>query len=864
MINPPRQALAFLRWFCREDYLEEIEGDLSEVFRKQHAYAPRKAKLKFTWSVVCYFRPQFIKSFKNQYPSNSYGMYKSYFKAAIQNMVKNKLHAFINISGLAIGMAVAIIISLWIYDEVSFNKQYSNHARIGQVIQNVTNNGQVETWENIPWPLGDEIRKNYATDFKYVTMASHNYDHSIAIDKEKYSRTGMFVEPDFFTMFGVELTAGTLPDKDPSSILLSESTAKAFFGDKDPVGKMLIMDGVDFQVSGVYKDFPKRSVFEEVFLIAQWSKMATVFQLDQMQEPWRPNAFLLYVMLNDNANFQDASVRIKDAKFKNVSEALQKKKPELFIHAMDDWRLRAQFENGKQAGGLIQYVWMFSTVGIFVLLMACINFMNLSTARSEKRAKEVGIRKAIGSYRSQLITQFFSESVLTAFLSLLLSVGLAQLLLPIFNNLAEKQMSIPYGNPSVWVGIVAASLFIGLIAGSYPALYLSSIRPVGALKGAFKAGRGASLPRKVLVVVQFSVSVVMIIGTSTVYMQIQHGKDRPLGYNVSGLISVSGSTQQVHDHFDAIRKKLMDDGSIIEMSESGAPSTSSSGSSSRIDWSGKDPDLSIDFNTFLGSYEYGETIQWEILQGRDFSRDFLSDSSAVILNEAAAKYLEKENIIGETMMVRDAPYKIIGLVKDVVFGNPYQPVRPSLYFLSNFQQYFVMFRLNPEKPAKESLAKIETAMKPHMNGEPFSFKFQDESQARKFGDEERVSTLVGTFAGLAIFISCLGIFGLSSFVAEQRTKEIGIRKVLGASSISLWGMLSKDFVGLVTISCVVAIPIAWYFMQQWLMSYEYRTPLSWWLFVLPAIGALLITLATVSFQTIKATMVNPVKSLRSE
>lgn len=864
MISPPRQARAFLRWFCREDYLEEIEGDLTEVFRKESEKFPRYAKWKFIWSVIRYFRPQFMKSFKNQYPSNSLGMFRSYFKAAIQNMVKNKMHAFINVSGLAIGMAVAIIISLWIYDEVSFNKQFANHQRIGQVIQNVSNNEEVETWTNVPWPLGDEIRKNYGTDFRFAVMASQNYEHNITIDKEKFNRTGMYVEPDFITMLELELVSGTPLGNDPSAILLSESTATAFFGNSDPIGKTISVDEDEFQVAGVYRDFPHRSSFEETFFLAHWARFATISELEKMEDPWRPNFCLLFVMLNDHTDFEAASQRIKDAKLKKVSETLAKKKPELFIHSMDNWHLRAEFENGKQTGGRMQYVWMFGIVGVFVLLMACINFMNLSTARSEKRAKEVGIRKAIGSVRSQLITQFFSESILTTLISLLLSVGLAQLLLPFFNNLAEKKMSLPYGNPAVWLGLVGASILIGLIAGSYPALYLSSIRPVGALKGSFKAGPGASLPRKILVVVQFSVSVIMIIGTLTVFQQIKYGKSRPLGYHLSGLISIPGATKEVHEHSDAIRKALIDNGSIIEMSESVAPASGGWASTSRLNWSGKDPDLSVDFSMFYGSYEYGKTIQWEVLQGRDFSRDFLSDSSAVILNEAAAKYIDKQNIVGETLMFADEPLTIIGMVKDIVFDDPYQPVRPALYFLSREREYVLMFRLNPEKPASESLANIEASVKPFMNGEPYHYQFLDVSQARKFGNEERMSALVGTFAGLAIFISCLGIFGLSSFVAEQRTKEIGIRKVLGASGASLWKMLSKDFIGLIIIACCAATPIAWYFMQNWLMNYEYRTELSWQLFVLPALGALFITLFTISFQTIKATMVNPVKSLRSE
>lgn len=862
MIRPPRKPLAFLRWFCREDYIEEIEGDLTEVFQKEYAFHPRKANWKFAWRVIRYFRPEYLKSFKNQLTSNALGMYKSYFSTAIRNIVKNKMHATINILGLTIGMAVTIIISLWIYDEVSFNKQFVNHARIGQVIQNVINNNEVETWPNIPWPLGDEIRKNYGADFKYVSMASHNYEHTFTINHEKFSKSGMFVEPGFFSMIEIDLVSGTLPGNDPSSILLSESNAFSFFGSSDAIGKAITIDGSEFQISGVYKDFPERSQFGDVSFLGQWSRFVIIEDLEKMEDPWRPNGFQLFVMLNEQASFKAASLKIKDAKLKKVNEALARKKPELFIHPMDDWHLRDQFENGKLVGGLIQYVWMFGIVGVFVLLMACINFMNLSTARSEKRSKEVGIRKAIGSYRSQLIAQFFSESVITALIALLLSIGLAQLLIPLFNELAEKKMSLPYGNPGMWIGVVVASILIGLIAGSYPALYLSAIRPVGALKGSFKAGR--PLPRQVLVVVQFSISVMMLIGTATVFQQIKYGKMRPLGYNVSGLLSIPGIPREVHDHIDVIRKQLTDNGSIIAMSESVAPSTQSWASTSRIDWSGKDPNLPLDFNMFYGSLEYGKTIQWEILQGRDFSLDFPSDSSAVILNEAAAEYLNKENVVGETLLIRGEPTTIIGIVKNVVFGNPYEPVRPSLYFMSRQRQYFLMLRLNPEKPVAASVMNIEAAVKPHMNGEPYSYQFLDASQARKFGNEERVSTLVSIFAALAIFISCLGIFGLSSFVAEQRTKEIGIRKVMGASAASLWKLLSKDFVSLIVISCLVATPIAWYFLKNWLQNYEYRTPLTWQLFVFPAVGALFITLATISVQTIKAALMNPVKSLRSE
>jgi putative ABC transport system permease protein len=862
---PPRLATKLLRVFLRGELQEEVIGDLKENFEFDiEAGSLRRAKINYWKQIFLYLRPFAIKKLKRTL-NNPTIMYKNYLRVAIQNMVKNKLHSFINISGLAIGMAVAIIISLWVHDELSFNTQFANNERIGQVIQNVTNNGEVQTWPNVPWPLGEEIRRNYGTDFQYISMASHTWEHTITIDKEKYGRHGVYVEPDFLKMYDIKLTKGTYPDKDPSTILISESAAKSFFGENDPLGKMIGMDGMMFQVSGVYADLPERSAWNDIHFIGQWTAFSKISELEKMEDPWRPNGFKLFVMLSDQSTFKDASLRIKDAKFKMVNDALKKKKPELFIHAMQDWRLRSEFRNGVQTGGLMQYVWMFGIVGVFVLLMACINFMNLSTARSEKRAKEVGIRKAVGSYRSQLIAQFFSESILITFVSLVLAAAIAHLALPLFNTLAEKDMSLPWSNPLMWVAIFAMSIVIGAIAGSYPALYLSGIRPAGALKGAFKAGRSASTPRKVLVVVQFTVSVIMIIGTSTVFLQIQHGRNRPLGFNVNGLVIVPTTTDDVHQHFDAIRKSLIDNESIVEMSESVSPPTSGWSSSSRIDWDGKDPDLSIDFSVFEGSYDYGKTIQWEVMQGRDFSREFPSDSSGVIINEAVLPYLNKKDVIGDIIRANGGGvYTIVGVVKDVVFGNPYKPANPSLYFLSPRREDVLTFRLNPKTPAAQSLASIEAAVKPHLKGEPFYYQFLDENQAQKFGNEERVSTLASIFAALAIFISCLGIFGLSSFVAEQRTKEIGVRKVLGASLAQLWMLMSKDFVVLVIISCVIATPIAAIVLRSWLDGYSYRVELPYWIFIASSIGTLAVTLLTISWHMIKAARVSPAHTLKVE
>jgi putative ABC transport system permease protein len=506
-------------------------------------------------------------------------------------------------------------------------------------------------------------------------------------------------------------------------------------------------------------------------------------------------------------------------------------------------------------------VWYYRGV---VLLLACINFMNLSTARSEKRAKEVGIRKAVGSVRMQLIYQFFFESLLVVFFSLMVSLLLVQIALPTFNEVADKQVTIPWTNPVFGSFCLAFVFLTGLIAGSYPAFYLSSFQPIKILKGTFKVGKWASMPRKVLVTIQFTVSITLIIGTIIVFRQIQFAKDRPIGYDNNGLLAVPMVTSEIHKHFDVVKNELLKSGTITDMAESGTLPTETWSSSSTFDWKGKDPNLSIDFSVVDISHDYGKTIGWSFREGRDFSRDFIADSTSLILNEAAVKFMGLTSPVGETIKWYGAPYKIIGVVKNMVIQSPYQEIKPCVFTLANYAGVFTILKINPSISAAEALSKIETVFKKFNPSQPFEYRFVDEDYNQKFANEERIGKLAGFFAVLAIFISCLGIFGLASFVAEQRTKEIGVRKVLGASVVGLWQLLSLDFVILVIISCLIAAPLGYYFLQEWLQKYTFHTDISWWIFVVSSLGALVITLATVSFQAIKAALMNPVKSLRSE
>lgn len=795
-------------------------------------------------------------------------MLKNYFKIAFRNLVKQKGYSFINIAGLATGMAVAILIGLWISDGLTYNTYHPNYDTIAQVWQNNVYNGEVQSQVSNPYVMGEEIRSKYGSDFKYVLQATWNFTRILTVGEKKFNKDGYYFEPEVTEMLSLKMLKGTRDGlKDPYSILLSESLAKTYFGDTDPMNQMIRIDNkYDVKVTGVYEDLPYNTFFRNMNYILPWELYLISNEwIKKMENPWGSNFTQTFVQIAENADMEGVSQKIRDVKLNQLKdEGDRKYKPEVFLHPMSKWYLYSEFKNGINSGGRIEQIWLFGTIGVFVLLLACINFMNLSTARSEKRAKEVGIRKSIGSVRSQLVTQYFSESLVVAFISFLVALLAVQLMLPAFNQVADKRLTMPWGSGTFWVAGIVFSLFTGLIAGSYPALYLSSFNPVKVLKGTFRVGRFASLPRKVLVVVQFSVSVILIIGTVIVFRQIQFAKDRPIGYERNGLVQMFMITPELHKHFEAVRNELKSSGAILEMAESGSPPTQIWNTNGGFDWKGKDPALAVDFPNTSVTFDYGKTIGWQFVEGRDFSPEHATDSLAFVINQAAAKFLGFENPVGEVLKWDNKSYTIIGIIKDMIVESPYEPARASLFHISKDDGNVILMKLNPAKGSHESIEKIKAICEKFNPESPFEYQFVDQEYAQKFQGEERIGKLASFFAGLAIFISCLGIFGLASFVAEQRSKEIGVRKVLGASVFGLWKMLSGDFILLVLISILVAVPISYFLMGSWLAKYQYRTEMAWWIFVAAGAGALIITLATVSYQSIKAAMANPVNSLRTE
>ncbi len=787
----------------------------------------------------------------------------SYLKIAFRNLVKNRASSFINVGGLAVGMTVAMLIGLWIWDELSFNKYHKNYDRIAQAMQHQNFNGDIQTGKAIPFPLATELRNSYSNDFKYVVMSSWTNLHILSFGEKKFSQLGNYMEPDAPEMLTLKMIGGTRRGlQNSSSILLSQSVSKVLFGNLNPIGKMVKFDATDLVVTGIYEDLPYNSTFRNVSFIAPWDLYSSSDKdVKNAKDDWNNNSFQLFVQVADRSNVLEISAKIKDVKQNKLGADAATIKPEIFLQPMSSWNLYTEFKNGTNTGGKIQYVWMFGIIGVFALLLACINFMNLTTARSQRRSKEVGVRKSLGCARAQLINQFFTESLLLSSIAFVFSIFLLQLSLPFFNEVADKKVNILWNNTFFWFLGIGFSGITGLIAGSYPAFFLSSFLPVKVLRGTFRSGRSAALPRKVLVVVQFTVSVILIIGTMVIFRQIQFAKNRPVGYGREGLIIIRPYSLDFHNHFGSMRNDLLQTGLISEVAE-GSSIITGSRTGGGFEWKGKDPTIADEFMTFGVSHEYGKTVGLQFTMGRDFSKNFSTDSSCLLLNEAAVKHMGMKEPIGE-VITWGKKYTVIGVTKNIVMGSPYEFIKPTIFYISD-EPNFLNIKVYPHASTGEALAKIESICKKYAPAYPFEYKFADEEYAKKFGEEERIGQLSSSFAILAIFISCLGLFGMASFMAEQRTKEIGIRKILGASVFNLWSLLSKEFVLMIFISLIIATPTAYYFMDSWLQNFGYRTGISIGIFAMANIGALLITLLTVSFQTLKTAFSNPVKSLRSE
>lgn len=785
-------------------------------------------------------------------------MIHNYLKTTFRNLWKNKGFTFLNIFGLGIGIACASLIFLWVEDEINFNNYFSNKENLYKIKDSQTYDGTTFTFDATPGPLAAGI-KTEIPGIKNTARSSWGQQSLFSLgDKNLYER-GMYVDSSFLKMFQLQFIQGNAGTafQQLHSLVITEKMAHKFFGNDNAIGKSLKIDNnTSSVVTGVIKDLPESVSFQ-----FEWLAPFKIFEnQNSWLQSWRNNGVLTYVELEPGADTKAINRKL----YNYVQSKAEDAEAKMSVYPMSRWRLYDSWKDGKEVPGRIKYVNLFSLIAWIILLIACINFMNLSTARSGKRAREVGVRKVLGAAKSKLVGQFIGESVIMALISAVVAVCIIFAVLPAFNSLVEKQLSIHLFQPLHISALLVIAVVCGLVAGSYPAFYLSSFNPVAVLKGIrIKMNGSAGFIRKGLVVLQFSISIILIISTIIIYKQINHAKNRSLGYDKENLIYLP-LQGKLKEHFNAVKNDLVQTGVVKDAALSQSTVLQLGSNTGDFQWQGKDPDKQVLITVESVSPEYTSTMGMRIEKGRNFYDNYKSDSGNIIINQTLAKIIGDKNIIGSLITDGDNKFTVVGVIDDFVYNNLYSPSSPLILFPDTSGTNFLTVRLKKTSNVAGALEKVENVIKANNPGFPFDYKFVDDQFDQFFKTEMLIGKLASVFAFLAIFISCLGLFGLAAYTAERRTKEIGIRKVLGASAKGLAGLLSKEFLILVMISCLIAFPIAWWMMHNWLDSYEYRVSISWPIFLVAGLLAMLIALFTVSVQAIKAALANPIQSLRSE
>ncbi len=784
-------------------------------------------------------------------------MLKNYIYTAIRSYWKQKGYTFLNLAGLTIGLTTSMLIMLWVYDELQYDRFHHNNERLYRVMENQTYSSQIFTFAATPGLLAEAL-KTEIPEIAQATRTTWGEEKQFTVGEKIIKEEGLFADGVFFSMFTFPFVAGdpeTALDE-VTSIVLSETLAAKYFGTpQEAMGKVIKIDNKeDYKVTGVFRDVPANSSFQFDFVLP----FEVYFKDNEWLQDWGNNGIKTFVMLAEQASPEVVNGKIKDfVKKRNEGSVV-----DLFVQSFPESYLHSEFKEGKLVSGRIIFIHLFSIVAGFILVIACINFVNLVTARSAQRAKEVGVRKVIGAERGSLVKQFLGESVLLSFLAMLMSILLVEIILPGFNNLTEKEMALPLGNPVFLLILLGIILITGVLAGLYPAFFLSSFNSVKVLKGTFKIGNKGAYLRQGLVVFQFVLSMILIAATIVVYQQIQYIKNKDLGVEKENLVFFP-ATPGIQDHFQAYRAELMNQPGIQSATLSSQNPLSVGSSSGGLEWDGKDPETQILFQVIQSDYDFLKTAGIQLKEGRDFSRDFPTDTANLILNEEAVKRIGFENPVGQSVKMWDREGQVIGVVKDFHSNDLHAPIEPLVIMLQPENTWMVMVRTQPGQ-AQEALASLETLHNKFDAQYVFEYHFLDQEFERMYRTDTLIGKLATYFAIIAVVISCLGLFGLAAFMAERRTKEIGVRKVLGASVPALVGLLSGNFTKLVLIAFVIAAPVDWYLMRQFLEQYEYRIDLSPLVLAMTGILALLIAWLTVSYQSIRAALANPVDALRNE
>jgi putative ABC transport system permease protein len=864
-MNPTPLALRFLARFCPDHLLEEIEGDLTQRFQRDIKHAGEKrARIKLLWNTIRFFRPGIIMRNKPSISFTPMYMLANYFKVASRVMLRNKSYTAINIAGLTMGITGAILLFLWIESEFSYDQFHRDKDRIYAAWNRETDQEGIKCWSTTPRILAPTLVQEYPGVESAISYGTYNSSQLFTVGETRLVKTtGAYTDPPFLTMFSFPLLKGNPSSalNDPTSIVLTENFAKQLFGDKEPFGETITVgesgNNFEFKVTGVLKELPSNTDFHFDYLIP-WGFLESIGEKDTY---WGNNSVSTYIKLLAGENVDQFNEKVK-----NVAKKHSQKEStlEIFLYPLTKMRLYSKFENGIPSGGRIEIIRMLGILGICLIVIACINFINLSTARAQRRSKEVGIRKVTGAHRYSLIIQFLCEAVLVAAASAAISIAVAYLVLPSFSNLVQQPLVLDFGHITFWVIIVAFIGIVGILAGGYPAFYLSSFQPVRVLKGATIISRTRNGFRQLLVVLQFGFAITLIISVIVISKQIEFVQNRDTGYLKNNLI-YHPITGDIEKNYQAYKHELLSSGVATSVTKTSSAITERMSNTDAIQWKGKDPQNKTIIERFYVDEDFSATMGVTILEGRDMDlQQYPSDSSAVLLNETAAKLMGFQNPLSEIIVDGKMEWHVIGVIKDFVLTSPYQKIEPIVFMGSKGWFHVIHIRLNPNHPVQQNMAAMTALFQKYNPAYPFEYNFVGVEYQRKFANLETTLTIASLFGSLTIFIACLGLLGLSTFIIEARVKEIGIRKVLGSSIRNIIKLLAVDSLKPITIAIILFSPMGWWSMNWWLQSFDYRISLSAWIFILAGAAILTIALITIIIQTFRAASANPVNSLRTE
>jgi len=878
--SPPHLALRFFRWYCHPKLLKYIEGDLMELYEERvKAKGKRKADIRFIIDVLLLFRPGIIRPAEGYKQVNQYGMFKSYFKIGWRNLWKNKSYSFINISGLAVGMTTCVLIMLYVLDEQSYDKQFKESERIYRIASETRN----EKWVALAAPVAEALKNDFPEVEQVTRLLRFPGAEKVVLSTEKegkrfFENNTYYADSTFFQLFNYDFKYGDVHSalNQPNSMVISEKVAARFFGDENPVDKVvkvgLSFGDFTYTIKGVLKDSNSKSHIPVNLILSM--NNGDVGGWVKQQTNWSTNSiFHTYAKLRAGVNSELFERKLNAFLMRNGGEDFKASgfDKKLFIQPLEDIYLYSNYGYEVAVNGNAKHLYIFVSIAVFLLLIACINFMNLSTARSEKRAKEVGLRKTVGAGKGSLISQFLSESLLMSVLALLFSFVLIQFLLPGFNALTGKQLSL-FQTPNVIQWLITLTLGTGLLSGIYPAFYLSSFKPVTVLKGTLRSALSVVTIRKSLVVFQFTISIVLILGAIVIKQQMIYLSNQNLGFNKNQKIILPVQTEEANANSETLANEIQNDSRIVTTTKASAYPGMESIMSMLFYAEGKPINDNVELHTVYVEPGYVETLGIQLLRGRTFSKAFIHDENALVLNETAVNQLgySIDNAVGRKVYYEfrneTKSMDIIGVVKDYHFQSLHQKIKPLALSASTFFSSPISYLILDVKG--RNYADLITSIQKSWNkvnpASPFAYSFLDQDFQKNYQKEEQTSQLIQNFTLVAIFIACMGLFGLAMFTSEQRTKEIGVRKVLGASVSQITLMLSSDFLKLVLISILLSAPLAYYVMTQWLHDFAYRIAIEWWVFILAGAIAIFISVLTMSYQAIKAASMNPVKSLRSE